>query len=63
MIIIFGFIWSAGGNVFDTLQYQGRINFSKFIKSKVLGFYTGFPFEGEIYDYYVDFKLKKFISW
>lgn len=55
MIIIFGFIWSAGGNVYDSIYYQGRAKYSKFIKSKILGFYTGFPFEGEIYDYYIDF--------
>ena len=63
MMIIFSYIWSAGGNVYDTINLSGRVKFSKYLKSKLLGFFTSFPFEGEIYDHYIDFQSKKFKSW
>lgn len=33
------------------------------MKSKILKIYTSFPFEGDIYDYFIDFEKKEFKSW
>ena len=63
MMTIFAFIWSAGANVLDSISVVGRNKLSKFIKTKIMGFYQGFPFEGETYDYYIDFKSKTFLPW
>ena len=59
MVLIFSFIWSAGGNLHD----NSRLKFSQYIKSKILKHFSGFPFEGEVYDYYADFTKKEFRPW
>lgn len=33
------------------------------IKSKILKIYISFPLEGDIYDYFIDFKSKRFRNW
>ena len=33
------------------------------IKSKILKIYISFPLEGEIYDYFIDFKSKRLRAW
>jgi dynein heavy chain len=62
MILIFSFIWSAGGNLTDNPK-DNRDFFSREIKQKVLKLLQTFPIEGEVYDYYIDFKLKEFRPW
>ena len=48
MAVIFAFIWSAGGNIYD----ENRKEFSiQLIRSKILKIITSFPFDGDIYDY------------
>ena len=59
MVIIFSFIWSAGANLHDS----SRNKFSQYIKGKILKHFSGFPFEGEVYDYYCDFSRKEFKPW
>lgn len=59
MIFIFSFIWSAGGNLHDS----SRPKFSQTIKSKILKILSGFPFDGEVFDYYINFEKKEFRPW
>ena len=33
------------------------------MKNKFLKIITGFPFEGDVFDYWADYKEKKFSSW
>ena len=63
MIFIFSFIWSAGANMHDNPRDNSRINFSQHIKTKILKIFSGFPFEGEVYDYFIDFTKKEFKPW
>ena len=51
---------SHGSGKIGKLWIEHNCEFSKFIKTKIMGFYQGFPFEGETYDYYIDFKSKTF---
>jgi dynein heavy chain len=62
-MLIFTYTWAAGGNIYDSLVQPGQHKFSKFIKSKILAFYTNFPFEGELFDYYIEWKTKDFKPW
>lgn len=55
MIFVFSFIWSAGANLHDNPRNNSRVKFSQYFKSKILKLLSGFPFEGEIYDYFIDF--------
>lgn len=44
LILIFSFIWSVGGNLYDGQPQNSRAKFSQFIKSKILKvkcFYSG----------------------
>ena len=59
MVLIFSFVWSAGANLHDS----SRTKFSQYIKGKILKYFSGFPFEGEVYDYYCDFQKKEFRPW
>ncbi len=63
MIFVFAFIWSAGANLHDNPRNNSRVKFSQHFKSKILKLLSGFPFEGEIYDYYIDFSKREFKSW
>lgn len=45
------------------MPQNSRQIYSQFIKSKILKVYTSFPFEGEIYDYFIDFEKKEFKNW
>lgn len=63
MVLIFSFVWSAGANLWDSLKDNSRIKFSHTIKNKILKFYSSFPYEGEIYDYFIDFDKKEFHNW
>lgn len=63
LILIFSFIWSVGGNLFDGQPWNSRQKYSQFIKSKILKVFTSFPFEGDIYDYFIDFENKEFKAW
>lgn len=63
MVLIFAFVWSAGANLWDSLKDNSRIKFSHTIKNKILKFYSSFPYEGEIYDYFIDFDKKEFHNW
>lgn len=58
-MFIFSFIWSAGGNLHDS----SRQKFSQVIKGKILKILTGFPFDGDVFDYYVNFEKKEFRPW
>jgi len=59
LILIFALIWSLGGNIHDSTKNQ----FSNFLKLKIMSVYTSFPYDGEIYDFYIDFKTKTFKNW
>lgn len=63
MVLIFSFIWSAGANLHDSPKDNSRIRFSQYIKGKILKFFSGFPYEGEVYDYFIDFEKKEFHPW
>lgn len=63
MVMIFSFVWSAGANLQDSIKENSRVKFSQQIKNKILKFYSSFPYEGEIYDYYIDFKTREFKNW
>jgi hypothetical protein len=36
LILIFSFIWSIGGNLYDGMPWNSRQKYSQFIKSKIL---------------------------
>jgi len=59
MIFIFSFIWSAGGN----LQDLSRAKFSQHMRQKFLKLYSSFLFDGEVFDYFIDFQKKEFRRW
>lgn len=59
MIFIFAFIWSAGGNLHDL----SRIKFSQHMRQKFLKLYSSFLFDGEVFDYFIDFQKKEFRRW
>jgi len=63
LIFIFSFIWSAGANLHDNPRDNSRLRFSQSIKGKFLKIFTGFPYEGDIYDYYVNFERREFRPW
>ncbi len=63
MLLIASFVWSVGANVYDTNTYEGQNRFSKYIKSKILSFFTNFPFDGTLFDYFLDWKSKEFVPW
>ena len=63
MVMIFAFVWSAGANLHDAVKDNSRVKFSQQIKNKILKFYSSFPYEGEIYDYFIDFKTREFKNW
>jgi len=58
MVLIFSFVWSAGANLYDNVKDNSRVKFSHHIKNKILKFYSSFPYENEIYDYFIDFDKK-----
>ena len=33
------------------------------MKGKIISLFSGFPFEGDVYDYYCDYKTKEFKPW
>jgi len=55
MLFIFSFIWSCGGNLHDNQRDNSRLKFSTQLKTKIFNIHNGFPFDGDIYDYYIDF--------
>lgn len=59
MVLIFSYIWSAGAN----LQDNSRQAFSQYLKGKIISLFSGFPFEGDVYDYYCDYAKKEFKPW
>ena len=63
MVLIFSFVWSAGANLSDNPKDNSRIKFSHAIKNKILKFYSSFPYEGQIYDYFINFEKKEFHNW
>eukprot|EP00828_Plagiopyla_frontata_P006289 TRINITY_DN1271_c0_g1_i2.p1 TRINITY_DN1271_c0_g1~~TRINITY_DN1271_c0_g1_i2.p1 ORF type:complete len:1883 (-),score=297.33 TRINITY_DN1271_c0_g1_i2:372-6020(-) len=63
MILVFCFIWSAGANLYDNPRENSRAKFSQNMRSKLLKVLSSFPFEGEVYDYYIDFSKKQLVHW
>jgi len=59
MVYIFSFIWSAGANLHDSSRKQ----FSIEIKQNIFRYFNGFPYNDEVYDFYPNFKEKKFLKW
>src|SRR6185437_15608711 len=59
LVMIFSMIWSLGGNLND----QSKVKFSSYLKMKIMGIYTNFPYDGEIYDFYIDFNTRTFKNW
>jgi hypothetical protein len=53
MIIIFAFTWSAGGNLDD----ETRFKFSRYLRDGLITkVHEYYPYEGHIYDFWVDFE-------
>ena len=42
LILIFSFIWSIGGNLYDGMPWNSRQKYSQFIKSKILKVFENF---------------------
>jgi hypothetical protein len=42
LILIFSFIWSIGGNLYDGMPWNSRQKYSQFIKSKILKVFKNF---------------------
>jgi len=66
MVFIFAFIWSAGANLFDNPanpKDSSRSRFSSVAKSKFLKILTTFPYDGDVYDHYLNFEKKEFKPW
>ena len=62
-LLVFSIIWSLGTNLQDVNNKNSVTKQSQFIKSKILKIYISFPLEGDIYDYYIDFKARRFRNW
>jgi dynein heavy chain len=63
MILIFCHIWTIGQNYKDVNGKAHQSNISQLIKTKIVKIFISFPIEGDIFDYYIDFKLKRFKNW
>lgn len=59
MVYIFAFIWSLGANLED----KSRKTFSSEIKQAILKYFNGFPYDFEVFDFWPNFKEKKFSKW
>ena len=59
MILIFSLSWAMGGNTNDDTKNK----FSNFFKLKIMSLYPNYPYDGEIYDFYIDFDTKTFKYW
>lgn len=59
MVYVFAFIWSAGANLHDDYRKAFSIN----IKQFMIKYYNSFPYNDEVYDFYPNFKEKKFTKW
>lgn len=59
MVYIFSFIWSAGANLHD----DSRKKFSIEVKQNIFKYFNGFPYNDEVYDFFPNFKEKKFVKW
>lgn len=64
MVFVFSFVWSVGANLQDNPRENSRTKFSQYIKNRILkNFSINLPYEGEVYDYYVDFNKREFRPW
>mmetsp|Transcript_28705 Transcript_28705/g.25771 ORF Transcript_28705/g.25771 Transcript_28705/m.25771 type:complete len:277 (+) Transcript_28705:1280-2110(+) len=59
LILIFSIIWSMGANINDASKRE----FSQFFKMKIMTMYTKFPYDGEVFDFFIDFKSQTFKHW
>lgn len=55
MVYIFSIIWSLGCNIGEP-KPNIKTKASQLLKAKIMKIFISFPIEGEIYDYYCDFK-------
>ena len=62
MIAVFCIIWSLGSNL-KTKEGLKHTTPSSVIKKRILKIFNNFPLEGTIFDYYIDFKAKRFKNW
>ena len=63
-MFVFSFVWSVGANLQDNPRDNSRAKFSQQIKNRILkSFSVNLPYEGEVYDYYVDFAKREFRPW
>lgn len=56
LIIVFGIIWSLAINLSDKIDRKNKENVNKFVRTKILKIYINFPIEGDVFDYFIDFK-------
>ena len=63
MTIIFNIIWSLANSICGSSNRKNREIINKFIKTKIIRIYVNFPIDGDIFEYYVDYKLLKLIKW
>lgn len=57
MIIVYGIIWSLAVNLSDKMDRKDKESVNKFVRTKILKIYINFPIDGDVFDYYVDYKL------
>jgi hypothetical protein len=63
MILIFSYTWGVGGNLYDSLNHQGRTQFSVTMKSKFDTFYSFIPVQGDLFDYFINFQTIRLQNW
>ena len=61
--IVFNIIWSIATILADKGNRKNREAVNNFIKTKILKIYINFPIEGEVFDYFIDYRKIKFVKW
>jgi hypothetical protein len=60
---VFSIIWSFGTNVTENDGTYNMDKLSMFVKSKIVKILMSFPLDGLCFDYYVDFRYRRFKNW
>ena len=63
MNLIYSYTWGVGGGLINDTHSKGRSKFSGNMKNKFQSFYPQLPLEGELFDYYCDWKAIRLKPW
>lgn len=60
---VFSLIWGIGNNLFEKASPSNTKKLSQVIKGKILKIFVTFPIEGDLFDFYLDFKRMNIGKW